>query len=63
MEVDHLPNRKPPKPIRAPLLSPEINVQLNVTPEKKGFREPYLRREGEPHASCSSDVVAKDKLV
>ena len=58
MEIDHLPNRRPPKPIRAPFLSPEFNVQLNVTPEKKGPHESFLSRE---HARCCSDVVAKDK--
>ena len=63
MEVDHLPNTRPPKPItavRGSLLSPEINVQLNVTPEKKGFREPCLAREGQPHTSCY-DAITKDK--
>lgn len=64
MEVDHLPNRRPPKPInRAPLLSPEINVQLNVTPEKKGFCEPYLKREGQPHTNCYNGVVTKDNIL
>ena len=58
MEIGHLPNRRPPKPIKAPLLSPEINVQLNVTPEKKGSHETFLRQE---HSRCYGDVVAKDK--
>ena len=61
MEIDHLPNRRPPKPIRAPLLSPEINVQLNITPEKKGSRDGYLRREGQTNTTCYNGVVTKDK--
>ena len=62
MEIGPLPNRRPPKPIRPPLLSPEINVQLNITPEKKGSREPYLRREGQNvNTSCYNCVVTKDK--
>ena len=57
MEIDHFPNKKPPKPVRAPLLSPEINMQLNVTPEKVS-REQFLREE-QNHKSCY--VVARDK--
>ena len=63
MEIDHLPNRRPPKPIRAPLLSPEINVQLNITPEKKGSRDGYLRREGQTNISCYNGVVTKDNVL
>lgn len=40
----HLPITIPPKPtILASLCSPEINDELNVTPEKKGRREPFLK--------------------
>ena len=63
MEIDHLPNRRPPKPIRAPLLSPEFNVQLNITPEKKGSRDGYLRREGQTNPSCYNGVVTKDNVL
>lgn len=64
MEVDHLPNRKPPKPVRAPLPSPEINAQLNVTPEKNGYFEQYVRREVREvprNKNCYNGVVARDK--
>ena len=41
LRLDHLPITRPPKPVTRPLCSPEINVELNVTPEKKGRREPF----------------------
>ncbi|XP_028403225.1 uncharacterized protein LOC114525959 [Dendronephthya gigantea] len=62
MEVDHLPNRRPPKPIRAPLLSPEINLQLNITPEKKVTRESYVRRDGQSESSYNYTITKENVL-
>ena len=42
---DHLPVTRAPKPTTGPVYSPEINVQLNVTPEKKGSWESNKRKE------------------
>ena len=61
LDFDQLPIEKHPKPTTRPLYNPEINLQLNVTPEKKGHREPIQLRVEQRQDSSSKKENALNK--